>query len=97
MGNKSAAKKIMQKAGVPVVSGSDGVVSNVRTGKSIAGSIGYPIMVKASAGGGGRGMRIVREASEFTRQFSAAGAEAEAAFGNGDLYIEKFVEEPAPH
>ncbi len=94
MGNKSAAKKIMQKAGVPVVSGSDGVVSNVRTGKSIAGSIGYPVMVKASAGGCGRGMRIVREASEFTRQFSAAGAEAKAGFGNGDLYIEKFVESP---
>jgi len=94
MGDKSAAKETMRKAGVPVVPGSDGVAPDVRTGKKIADGIGYPVMVKASAGGGGRGMRIVRQAGDFTRQFSAAGAEAEAAFGSGDLYIEKYVDGP---
>lgn len=94
MGNKSTAKETMREAGVPVVPGSDGAVPDARTGKKIADGIGYPVMVKASAGGGGRGMRIVREAGDFTRQFSAASAEAEAAFGSGELYIEKYVDGP---
>ena len=94
MGDKSVAKETMRNAGVPVVPGSDGAVPNAKAGKKIADDIGYPVMVKASAGGGGRGMRIVREASDFARQFSAAAAEAEAAFGNGDLYIEKYVDSP---
>ncbi len=94
MGDKSVAKETMRKAGVPVVPGSDGAVPNVKAGKAVADDIGYPVMVKASAGGGGRGMRIVREAGEFARQFSAAAGEAEAAFGSGDLYIEKYVDRP---
>ncbi len=94
MGNKSLAKTTMQAAGVPVVPGSEGVVSDVREGRQIAQEIGFPVMIKASAGGGGRGMRIVRSDDEFARQFNNARTEAEAAFGSGAVYIEKFVEKP---
>ncbi len=94
MGDKSAAKRTMLKAGVPVVPGSDGIISDVEDGRAIAEEIGYPVMIKASAGGGGRGMRVVTEASDFARQFTAARTEAEAAFGSPELYIEKFVVDP---
>ena len=94
MGNKSLAKATMQAAGVPVVPGSEGVVKDVEEGRRIANEIGYPVMIKASAGGGGRGMRIVRSEDAFAREFNQARNEAEAAFGNGALYIEKFVEKP---
>ncbi|MBI1803809.1 MAG: acetyl-CoA carboxylase biotin carboxylase subunit [Ignavibacteriae bacterium] len=94
MGDKSLAKDTMRKAGVPVVPGSDGVVKDVKAGLEIATGIGFPVMIKASAGGGGKGMRIVREAVEFEKAFQMASNEAGAAFGNADVYIEKFVEEP---
>lgn len=94
MGNKSLAKETMRKAGVPVVPGSDGVISSVSEARKIAAEIGYPVMVKASAGGGGRGMRVVKSEDELARQFNGARQEAEAAFGNGDVYLEKFIEKP---
>jgi acetyl-CoA carboxylase biotin carboxylase subunit len=94
MGDKSTAKKTMQKAGVPTVPGSWGLVEGEKEAGAIAREIGYPVMIKATAGGGGRGMRLVREDSEFSRLFQAAQGEAEAAFGNSGLYIEKFIDHP---
>lgn len=94
MGNKSSAKDNMIKYGVPVIPGSDGVVKDSKIGQKVAEEIGFPVIIKASAGGGGRGMRIVKEASDFKKQFDAATSEAAAAFGNPDVYIEKFIEEP---
>ncbi len=94
MGDKSLAKETMRKSGVPVIPGSDGVVDNLKDAKGIAAEIGYPVIIKATAGGGGRGMRIVREESELENSFKTASHEAETAFGNPSLYIEKFLEEP---
>lgn len=94
MGDKSTAKKTMQQVGVPTVPGSTGLVLDEAEARAIARKIGYPIIIKATAGGGGRGMRLVREESELARLFSAAQGEAEAAFGNPGLYVEKFVEKP---
>ncbi|HMQ69230.1 MAG TPA: acetyl-CoA carboxylase biotin carboxylase subunit [Ignavibacteria bacterium] len=94
MGNKSFAKDTMRDAGVPVVPGSDGVVENLEEAKKLALKIGLPIMIKASAGGGGKGMRIVREESEIESAYSNAKAEAANSFGNDDIYIEKFVDKP---
>lgn len=94
MGDKSTAKKTMQKAGVPTVPGSQGLVADESEAQEIAHQIGYPVIIKATAGGGGRGMRLVREPSELSRSFMAAQGEAEAAFGNAGVYIEKFVECP---
>ncbi len=94
MGDKSTAKKTMQKAGVPTVPGSNGLLRNEEEAKALADEIGYPVMIKATAGGGGRGMRLVRDKSELVRMFQAAQGEAEAAFGNGGVYLEKFVECP---
>jgi acetyl-CoA carboxylase biotin carboxylase subunit len=94
MGDKSSAKDTMRKAGVPVVPGSEGIIKDAKEGMEIAASIGYPVMIKASAGGGGKGMRIVREAAEFENAFMMASNEAGAAFNNAALYVEKFVERP---
>ncbi|MBI3005591.1 MAG: acetyl-CoA carboxylase biotin carboxylase subunit [Ignavibacteriales bacterium] len=94
MGDKSLAKDTMRKAGVPVVPGSDGVITDVNTAKRIASEVSYPIIIKATAGGGGRGMRYVTEESELENAFRTASHEAETAFGNASVYIEKFVEEP---
>ncbi len=94
MGDKSTAKKTMQKAGVPTVPGSWGLVKNEREAQAIAREMGYPLIIKATAGGGGRGMRLVRDESELTRLFQAAQGEAEAAFGNAGVYLEKFIERP---
>ncbi len=94
MGDKALAKETMKKCGVPVVPGSDGVVNTVDEAKSIAAQIGYPVMLKASAGGGGKGMRIVWEESEIEKAFQMAGNEANAAFGEPALYLEKFIENP---
>ncbi|MCX7875973.1 MAG: acetyl-CoA carboxylase biotin carboxylase subunit [Melioribacteraceae bacterium] len=94
MGDKAFAKETMKKVGVPVVPGSDGVINNVEEAKSLAKEIGYPIMLKASAGGGGKGMRIVFQEDELENAFQTASNEANAAFGNPDLYIEKFIENP---
>jgi acetyl-CoA carboxylase, biotin carboxylase subunit len=94
MGNKSIAKDTMKAAGIPVVPGSDGVVQSLQDAVGIAEEVGYPIMLKAVAGGGGKGMRYVETPDELERAFISARTEAEAAFGNGDVYIEKFIEEP---
>ncbi len=94
MGNKAAARKRMKAAGVPVVPGSEGAVRNENEAVEIARSVGFPIIVKASAGGGGRGMRVVHTREDLRRALQTAQAEAEAAFGNGEVYLEKYVEEP---
>lgn len=94
MGDKSTAKETMIRAGVPTVPGSDGLLQDEREAAAIAHNIGYPVMIKATAGGGGRGMRLVRDDSELVRLFLAAQGEAEAAFGNPGLYLEKFIERP---
>jgi len=94
MGDKAEAKKSMMEAGVPVIPGSHGVVSKETEAKEIASELGYPVILKAVAGGGGKGMRIVREEKEMENNFMMASAEAEAAFGNPGLYIEKYIESP---
>ena len=94
MGDKALAKETMQKAGVPVVPGSDGVVSDYNEVKRIAGEIGYPVIIKATAGGGGRGMRIVRDPGDLENAYRTASHEAEKAFGNPSVYIEKYLEQP---
>lgn len=94
MGDKSTAKETMQQAGVPTVPGSDGLVLDEATAQKIADQMGYPVMVKATAGGGGRGMRLVREPEDLGKLYLAAQGEAEAAFGNPGVYIEKFIENP---
>ncbi|MBN1350648.1 acetyl-CoA carboxylase biotin carboxylase subunit [candidate division KSB1 bacterium] len=94
MGDKAFAKKAMQAAGVPVVPGSEGIIKNLADAKGIAAEIGYPIILKATAGGGGKGMRIVRIDKEFDTAFKMAQTEANAAFGNPDIYMEKLIENP---
>jgi len=94
MGDKASAKDTMKKVGVPVVPGSDGLLDSVEEAKKIAKKIKYPVMVKATAGGGGRGMRIVHAEEGLQEAFLSASKEAEAAFGNPGMYMEKFVEEP---
>lgn len=94
MGDKITAKETMKKAGVPVIPGSDGLVRDVKRGIKLSGDIGYPVILKATAGGGGKGMRIVREESEFEEQWNKARQEAKASFGNDGIYVEKFIEEP---
>jgi acetyl-CoA carboxylase biotin carboxylase subunit len=94
MGDKSTAKETMQRVGVPTVPGSDGLLSDDKEALQLARKIGYPVIIKATAGGGGRGMRLVREDSELPKLFAAAQGEAEAAFGNSGVYLEKFIERP---
>jgi acetyl-CoA carboxylase biotin carboxylase subunit len=94
MGDKSTARETMKRIGVPTVPGSEGLLTDEKEALAIAREIGYPIMIKATAGGGGRGMRLVREEEELVKSFLAAQGEAEAAFGNGGVYLEKFVERP---
>lgn len=91
MGDKSTARDLMRKAGVPVVPGTEGLVEDEREAFSVAEEIGFPVIVKATAGGGGKGMRIARDAAELSRALSAAAGEAQAAFGNGGVYIEKYL------
>ncbi|HEY9859946.1 MAG TPA: acetyl-CoA carboxylase biotin carboxylase subunit [Candidatus Obscuribacterales bacterium] len=94
MGDKSTAKETAQRAGVPTVPGSDGLVSDEQDALVLAREIGYPVMIKATAGGGGRGMRLVHEEGDLIKLFLAAQGEAEAAFGNSGVYLEKFIERP---
>jgi len=92
MGNKSVAKDTMKAAGVPVVPGSDGVIRDLEVARRVALEIGYPVMLKAVAGGGGKGMRFVHEPKDFDKAFLTASNEAQTSFNNPDLYIEKLVE-----
>ena len=94
MGDKSTAKKTMQKAGIPTIPGSWGLLNTEKEARVLAQEIGYPVIIKATAGGGGKGMRLVKEDGEFSRLFQAAQGEAEAAFGNAGVYLEKFIERP---
>ena len=94
MGDKSLAKTTMTKANVPTVPGSEGIVESIDEGMALAREIGYPVLAKAKAGGGGKGMRIIHEPSEFEKNFVSAQTEAAAAFGNGDVYLEKFILQP---
>jgi len=94
LGDKVEARKLAKKAGVDVVPGSDGVVADEAQGLKIAGEIGYPVMIKAVAGGGGRGMRVAHNDMSFRAGFAAAQAEAKAAFGDGSVYLEKLIAEP---
>jgi len=92
MGDKIAARRTMAEAGVPVVPGTEEALTDARLARKLAEEIGFPVMIKAKAGGGGKGMRIARGAAEFDGLFTMAAREAEAAFGDGDLYVEKLVE-----
>ena len=94
MGDKSTAKETMEAVGVPTVPGSKGLLSNVDEAYKLADDIGYPVIIKATAGGGGRGMRLVEKAENLEKMFKAAQGEAEAAFGNDGLYMEKFIKKP---
>lgn len=94
MGDKANARKTVVEAGVPVIPGSDGIVPNIDAAKKLCREMGYPVMVKATAGGGGRGIRLVTSEEELENHFLSAQQEALSCFGNGDLYIEKFVENP---
>ena len=94
MGDKATAKETMIRIGVPTVPGSDGLLADEKEALTIAQKIGYPVIIKATAGGGGRGMRLVRSEDELIKAYLAAKGEAEAAFGNGGVYLEKFVERP---
>ncbi|MGA2218407.1 MAG: acetyl-CoA carboxylase biotin carboxylase subunit [Terracidiphilus sp.] len=94
MGEKEKARQSMKKASVPILPGSDGVIATTAEGHAWAEKVGYPVILKAKAGGGGRGMRIVRTAEELPNLFHAANSEAANAFGNGELYMEKFIEQP---
>ena len=94
MGEKEKARAAMKQHGVPILPGSEGVLQSEGEALEYARSVGFPVIVKASAGGGGRGMRVIRSEEELPKSFAAAQSEASAAFGNGDLYMEKFIERP---
>jgi acetyl-CoA carboxylase biotin carboxylase subunit len=94
MGNKVAAREAMAKAGLPLLPGARGVLADVDEAERIAAEVGFPVILKAAAGGGGRGMKIVREHSAIRKSFEGASAEALAAFGDGSMYLERYVEEP---
>jgi acetyl-CoA carboxylase biotin carboxylase subunit len=94
MGEKEKARQAMKRANVPILPGSDGVIASVEEAQEWARAVGFPVILKAKAGGGGRGMRIVRTAEELPNLYHAANTEAANAFGNGELYMEKFIEQP---
>src|SRR5277367_2284185 len=94
MGNKVSARAAAKEAGLPLLPGSDGVLKNPAEARTVAEAIGFPVILKAAAGGGGRGMKIVREKSVVAAAFATASAEAANAFGNGDMYLERYVEKP---
>jgi acetyl-CoA carboxylase biotin carboxylase subunit len=94
IGDKASAKAIAKKAGVPIIQGSEGIVENLEEGLTIAKSIGFPVMIKATSGGGGRGISIIRSEKEFRDVFDRTSMEAEASFGDKNLYVEKYIENP---
>lgn len=94
MGSKSKAKELMQREGVPVIPGSNGAVNSPEEALALGEKIGYPVIVKASAGGGGRGMRIAQNETKLRETITLAQSEAKAAFGDGEIYLEKYIEEP---
>ena len=94
IGDKATARRTMERLGVPTVPGSESVVRDSKEGQRIAAEIGFPVMIKASAGGGGKGMRVVSDTENFEQLFNAAQSEAQAAFGNPDVYLEKCIVQP---
>ena len=94
MGNKAEARKVMREAGVPLLPGTEGVVQTLGDARQAARRIGYPVIIKAVAGGGGRGMRVATNDAELTRLYPLAQAEAESAFGNGEVYLERYLDRP---
>ena len=94
MGDKIEAKKIAKKFGLPIIEGSDGGVSDIKKAKEICKNIGFPVLIKAAAGGGGKGMKVVKKDEDFDNLFLTAKTEAKKYFGNDDLYIEKFFQNP---
>lgn len=94
MGDKAVARETMKQAGVPTVPGTEGLIEDATAAVHVAGSIGYPVIIKATAGGGGKGMRVARDAEELAKAIRQAQKEAEFAFGNGGVYLEKYLEEP---
>jgi acetyl-CoA carboxylase biotin carboxylase subunit len=94
MGDKIAAKKAVKESGIPVVPGSEGAVDDIGEALSVASDIGYPVLIKATAGGGGRGMKLANTAEELPNSIKMAQIESEAAFGNGEVYMEKFLDKP---
>lgn len=94
MSNKSKAKSVMESAGVPVVPGSKGAIKDINEAKKLADKIGYPIILKAASGGGGRGMRVVEDPKDFEKNFFAAESEAISAFNDGTMYLEKYISNP---
>ena len=94
MGDKSAAKETMKQAGVPTIPGSDGIIDSLESAKEEAKEIGYPLMLKATAGGGGKGMRVVLKQKDLEKAWESARQEASNSFGNEGMYIEKLIEEP---
>lgn len=94
IGDKASAKVIAKKAGVPIIQGSEGIVENLEEGLKIAKTIGFPVMIKATSGGGGRGISIIRSEKEFRDVFDRTSMEAEASFGDKNLYVEKYIENP---
>lgn len=94
MSDKSKAKQMMQRAGVPVIPGSDGALNGVEAAKKLAKEMGYPVILKAAAGGGGRGMRVVEKESEIEKAYWSAESEAMTAFGDGTMYMEKYIQNP---
>lgn len=91
MSDKSKAKEVMKRAGVPVIEGSEGALKDIAEAKVLARKIGYPVIVKASAGGGGRGMRVVEREEDLEKSYLAAESESASAFGDGTLYLEKYI------
>ncbi|MBZ7985034.1 acetyl-CoA carboxylase biotin carboxylase subunit [Campylobacter sp. Cr9] len=94
MSDKSKAKQVMKRAGVPVIPGSDGAIKDVNMAKELAEEMGYPVILKAAAGGGGRGMRVVEKAADLEKAYWSAESEATSAFGDGRMYIEKYIKNP---
>ncbi len=94
MGEKEKARQAMKKANVPILPGSDGIIASEEEAVEAAKEVGFPVILKAKAGGGGRGMRVVRSEAELPRMYQQASSEAAGAFGNGELYMEKFIEQP---
>ena len=94
MGDKVSAKQTAQKLGLPVIPGSPGAVESAEEGEKLATEMGYPVIIKAASGGGGRGMKVVREAKDFNEQYRTARTEAKANFGDDTVYVEKYLEKP---
>ena len=94
MGDKINSKKVAKRAGVPTIPGIDSPLSSIEEAIKIANEFGYPVIIKASAGGGGRGMRVVRSDKEMSDAYKSAKMEAKKAFGNDDMFIEKYLENP---